>query len=119
MKITIIERVESQNPDDLEENEDVYLHELKSLRAVVTKVRRSGIDIKPHPSLTLMFGDKLYVVAPEKYGERMFYRGDFNYGINPRKAWKNRKHCFSAFTKFRESYDWNIFNYISTFFNLL
>jgi putative transport protein len=127
MTSTIIERVESQNPDDLEEKEDVYLHyndivrasgskeqleslrlilgseigdaykfhddmkifkllvtsknivgkkigslkELKSLRAVVTKVRRSGIDIKPHPSLTLMFGDKLYVVAPEKYGERI------------------------------------------------
>ncbi len=47
------------------------LKELKSLRAVVTKVRRAGIDIKPYPSLTLMLGDKLYVVAPEKYGQRI------------------------------------------------
>jgi len=47
------------------------IKELKSLRAVVTKVRRAGIDIKPHPSLALMLGDKLYVVAPEKYGQRV------------------------------------------------
>ncbi len=47
------------------------LKELQSLRAVITKVRRSGIDITPHPNLSLMLGDKLYVVAPEKYGERV------------------------------------------------
>ncbi len=47
------------------------IKELKSLRAVITKVRRSGIDITPHPNLSLMLGDKLYVVAPEKYGERV------------------------------------------------
>lgn len=47
------------------------IKELKSLRAVVTKVRRSGIDITPHPSLALMLGDKLYVVAPKKYSERI------------------------------------------------
>ncbi len=43
------------------------LKELKSLRAVITRIRRSGIDIPPYPSLTLRLGDKLYVVAPEKY----------------------------------------------------
>lgn len=47
------------------------IKELKSLRAIVTKVRRAGIDIAPHPMLSLMLGDKLYVVAPEKYGERV------------------------------------------------
>ncbi|MDX1808711.1 MAG: YidE/YbjL duplication [Sulfurospirillaceae bacterium] len=47
------------------------IKELKSLRAIVTKVRRAGIDIAPHPTLSLMLGDKLYVVAPEKYGERV------------------------------------------------
>jgi putative transport protein len=47
------------------------IKELKSLRAIITKVRRAGIDIAPHPSMSLMLGDKLYVVAPEKYGERV------------------------------------------------
>ncbi|WP_458699582.1 aspartate:alanine exchanger family transporter [Sulfurospirillum sp. 1307] len=47
------------------------LTQLKALRAVITKVRRSGIDITPDPSLTLRLGDKLYVVAPEEYGERV------------------------------------------------
>ncbi len=43
------------------------IKELKSLRATITRVRRSGIDIPPYPTLTLRLGDKLYVVAPEKY----------------------------------------------------
>ncbi|MCF6172564.1 MAG: YidE/YbjL duplication [Campylobacteraceae bacterium] len=47
------------------------IKELKSLRGVVTKVRRAGIDITPHPSLALMLGDKLYVVTPEKYSDRV------------------------------------------------
>jgi len=47
------------------------IKELKSLRAIVTKVRRAGIDIAPHPSLALMLGDKLYVVTPQKYSERV------------------------------------------------
>jgi len=47
------------------------IKELKSLRAVVTKVRRAGIDITPHPSLALMLGDKLYVVTPKKYSQRV------------------------------------------------
>ncbi len=47
------------------------IRELKSLRAIITKVRRAGIDIAPHPSMSLMLGDKLYVVAPQKYGERV------------------------------------------------
>lgn len=47
------------------------LPKLKALRAVITKVRRSGIDITPDPSLTLRLGDKLYVVAPREYGERV------------------------------------------------
>jgi len=49
----------------------VNLPQLKALRAVITKVRRSGIDITPRPSLTLRLGDKLYVVAPKEYGERV------------------------------------------------
>ncbi len=47
------------------------LTQLKALRAVITKVRRSGIDITPDPSLTLRLGDKLYVVAPKEYGDRV------------------------------------------------
>ncbi len=47
------------------------LTQLKTLRAVITKVRRSGIDITPDPSLTLRLGDKLYVVAPQEYGKRV------------------------------------------------
>lgn len=47
------------------------LPQLKALRAVITKVRRSGIDITPRPSLTLRLGDKLYVVAPKQYSERL------------------------------------------------
>ena len=45
--------------------------QLKALRAVITKVRRSGIDITPHPSLTLRLGDKLYVVAPREYEDKV------------------------------------------------
>ncbi len=47
------------------------IKELKSLHATITKVRRSGIDIPPYPTLTLMLGDKLYVVAPKKYEQRL------------------------------------------------
>ncbi len=47
------------------------IKELKSLHATITKVRRSGIDIPPYPTLTLMLGDKLYVVAPEKYEKKL------------------------------------------------
>ena len=47
------------------------LTQLKTLRAIITKVRRSGIDITPDPSLTLRLGDKLYVVAPKEYGDRV------------------------------------------------
>ncbi len=47
------------------------IKELRSLRAVITKVRRSGIDIHPYPDMTLMLGDKLYVIAPRKYGEKL------------------------------------------------
>ncbi len=45
--------------------------QLKTLRAVITKVRRSGIDITPNPGLTLRLGDKLYVVAPREYGKKV------------------------------------------------
>uniref|UniRef100_UPI003FA2117D aspartate-alanine antiporter-like transporter n=1 Tax=Sulfurospirillum cavolei TaxID=366522 RepID=UPI003FA2117D len=45
--------------------------ELKSLRAVITKVRRAGIDIAAYPNLTLRLGDKLHVVAPEMYAEKV------------------------------------------------
>ncbi len=47
------------------------IKELKSLRATITKVRRSGIDISPYADMTLMLGDKLYVVAPKKYAEKL------------------------------------------------
>lgn len=47
------------------------IKELKSLRAVITKVRRAGIDIPAYPNLTLRLGDKLYVVAPEIYSEKV------------------------------------------------
>lgn len=47
------------------------IKELKSLRAVITKVRRAGIDIPAYPNLTLRLGDKLYVVAPEIYTEKV------------------------------------------------
>ncbi|WP_035589294.1 aspartate:alanine exchanger family transporter [Hippea jasoniae] len=47
------------------------LKELKLLGAVITKIRRSGIDIPPYPTLTLMLGDKLYIVAPEKYKKKV------------------------------------------------
>jgi len=47
------------------------IKELKSLGAVITRVRRSGIDIHPYPDMTLMLGDKLYVIAPRKYGEKL------------------------------------------------
>lgn len=44
---------------------------LKSFRAMITRVRRAGIDIAAHPNLTLRLGDKLYVVAPEIYTEKV------------------------------------------------
>jgi putative transport protein len=47
------------------------LSQLKALRAVITKVRRAGIDITAHPSLTLRVGDKLYVVAPREYSAKV------------------------------------------------
>ena len=47
------------------------LTQLQALRATIVKVRRSGIDITPDDSLTLRLGDKLYVVAPKEYGERV------------------------------------------------
>jgi len=47
------------------------LTQLKALRTVIAKVRRSGIDITPYPGLTLRLGDKLYVVAPQEYGDRI------------------------------------------------
>ena len=47
------------------------IKELKSLHVTITKIRRSGIDIPPYPTLTLMLGDKLYVVAPEKYEKKL------------------------------------------------
>ncbi len=47
------------------------IKELKTLRTVITKVRRAGIDIPAYPNLTLRLGDKLYVVAPEIYSERI------------------------------------------------
>ena len=47
------------------------LKELKSLHATITKVRRSGIDIPPYPTLSLRLGDKLYVVAPQKYEKKL------------------------------------------------
>lgn len=47
------------------------LSQLKALRAVITKVRRAGIDINAHPSLTLRVGDKLYVVAPKEYSAKV------------------------------------------------
>lgn len=47
------------------------LGQLRTLKAVITKVRRSGIDITPHPSLTLRVGDKLYVVAPKEYEDKV------------------------------------------------
>lgn len=47
------------------------IKELKSLRALITKVRRAGIDIPAYPNLTLRLGDKLYVVAPEIYSEKV------------------------------------------------
>ncbi len=47
------------------------IKELKSLGAIITRVRRSGIDIPPYPTLTLRLGDKLYVVVPEKYTSKL------------------------------------------------
>ena len=47
------------------------IKELKTLRTVITKVRRAGIDIPAYPNLILRLGDKLYVVAPEMYTERV------------------------------------------------
>ncbi len=47
------------------------IKELKSLQATITKVRRSGVDISPYPDMTLMLGDKLYVVAPRKYAKKL------------------------------------------------
>lgn len=37
----------------------------QNYNAVVTRIRRSGIDIAPSPNLTIRFGDKLTVAAPK------------------------------------------------------
>lgn len=42
------------------------LKELVALGGVVSRVRRSGVDITPRPGMTMLLGDKLYIVAPEK-----------------------------------------------------
>ena len=47
------------------------LTQLKTLRTVIAKVERSGIDITPYPGLTLRLGDKLNVVTPQEYGDRV------------------------------------------------
>jgi len=127
MTSTIIERIESNHPDDKDEDENMILHhgdivrvsgtqeqlndikiilgeelpkkyefhdymkiyrllvtskdivgrkisdmkKLRRLRGTITKIRRAGIDISPYPNITLMLGDKLYIVAPEKYGKKV------------------------------------------------
>jgi len=38
----------------------------QNFNAVVTRIRRSGIDIAPSPNLTVRFGDKLTVAAPKE-----------------------------------------------------
>jgi putative transport protein len=45
------------------------LKELVALGGVITRVRRSGVDIQPIPSMNLLLGDKLYIVAPVKNKE--------------------------------------------------
>ena len=57
--------------EDIVGKKIAQLVQLKTLRAVITKVRRSGIDFTPEPSLTLRLGDKLHVVAPKEYGDRV------------------------------------------------
>jgi putative transport protein len=53
------------------------LKQLKALGGVITRVRRSGIDIKPNPGMTLMLGDKLYITAPERNESKITsYIGD-------------------------------------------
>jgi len=47
------------------------MKKLRRLRGTITKIRRAGVDISPYPNITLMLGDKLYIVAPEKYGKRI------------------------------------------------
>jgi len=53
------------------------LKQLKALGGAITRVRRSGIDIKPNPGMTLMLGDKLYITAPERNESKITsYIGD-------------------------------------------
>lgn len=47
------------------------LKQLRALSGVITKVRRSGIDIKPNPGMTLMLGDKIYITVPEKNEDKV------------------------------------------------
>ncbi len=47
------------------------IKELKAFRGVVAKIRRSGIDIAPHENMTLLLGDKLYIVAPEENAKKI------------------------------------------------
>ncbi len=47
------------------------IKELKAFRGVIAKVRRSGVDIAPHENMTLLLGDKLYIVAPEENAEKI------------------------------------------------
>lgn len=42
------------------------LKEMTALGGVVSRIRRSGIDITPRPGMTMLLGDKLSIVAPEK-----------------------------------------------------
>jgi len=42
------------------------LDELDSYNATITRVRRSGIDISPSPSMKLQFGDKLIVICTKE-----------------------------------------------------
>ncbi|MGA1847114.1 aspartate:alanine exchanger family transporter [Deferribacter abyssi] len=85
MKIVAGEETEAdvQFKDDMKiyrllvSNKDVVgkkINELKELYALggrISKVRRAGIDISPMPEVTLMLGDKLYIVGPEKNKDKI------------------------------------------------
>lgn len=47
------------------------IKELMGMRAVVTRIRRAGIDFQPTLNTTLLLGDKIYVTVPEKYAEKI------------------------------------------------
>lgn len=49
----------------------INIKKFKLYKATITKIRRSGVDIPPYPNMSLMLGDKLYVVAPQKYSEEL------------------------------------------------